>query len=113
MRTKQELRRILQLYDLDHDEEGGFQGAMVKLVNEAGARGMIPEEIVDRLFLDLPDEDRAALGDMLDRGEDRKAEINERFLICQHCKRPSPFATGKFITVNPLTVANSSSFIRP
>ena len=70
MRTKQELRRILDQFDLDHAEQGGFQGAACKLIEEAGPRGMIPEEIVDRLFPDLPAEDRAGLGDMLNRGED-------------------------------------------
>ena len=90
MRTKQELRRILDQYDIDHSEQGGFKGAATKLIKEAGARGMIPDEIVDRLFPDLPADDRAALGEMLDRGEDREAKINERFLICQNCKRPSP-----------------------
>ena len=70
MRTKQELRRILDQFDLDHAEQGGFQGAACKLIEEAGPRGMIPDEIVNRLFPDLPAEDRAALGDMLNRGED-------------------------------------------
>jgi hypothetical protein len=78
MRTKQELRRILDQYDIDHSEQGGFKGAATKLIKEAGARGMVPDEIVDRLFPDLPADDRAAIGEMLDRGEDREAKINER-----------------------------------
>jgi hypothetical protein len=41
-------------------------------------------EVVDRLFPDLPADDREALGEMLERGEDRKAEINERLLVCQN-----------------------------
>jgi hypothetical protein len=71
MRSKQELRRILKQYDLDHAEQGGFAGATLKLLVEAGSRGMIADEIVDRLLPDLPADERAALGDMLDRGEDR------------------------------------------
>jgi hypothetical protein len=90
MRSKQELRRILDQYDIDHAKQGGFKGAARKLIKEGGARGTAMSEVVGRLFPDLPAEDRATLGDMLDRGEDREAEIDERFLICQHCKRPSP-----------------------
>jgi len=90
MRSKQELRRILDQYDIDHAKQGGFKGAARELVKEGGARGTAMSEVVDRLFPDLPADDREALGDMVERGEDREAEINERFLICQHCKRPSP-----------------------
>jgi len=90
MRSKKELRRALDQYDIDHAKQGGFKGAARKLVKEGGARGTAMSEVVDRLFPDLPADDREALGDMVERGEDREAEINERFLICQHCKRPSP-----------------------
>jgi hypothetical protein len=70
MRSKQELKRILKQYDLDHAEQGGFAGASLKLLAGAGSRGMIADEIVNRLFPDLPADERSALGDMLDRGED-------------------------------------------
>jgi hypothetical protein len=66
MRSKQELRPILEQCDLDHAEQGGFIGAVRKLLAEAGATGMIPDEITNRLFSDLPADERAALGDMLD-----------------------------------------------
>ena len=89
MRSKQELRRVLDEYDIDHAKQGGFKGAARKLIKENGARGTAMSEVVDRLFPDLPADDREALGEMLERGEDRKAEINERLLVCQHCKRPS------------------------
>jgi hypothetical protein len=71
MRSKQELRHILDRFDIDHAEQGGFAGATLKFLAEAGSRGMIADEIVNRLFPNLPADERAALGDMLDRGEDR------------------------------------------
>jgi hypothetical protein len=40
MRSKQELERILDQYDLDHAEEGGLAMADLKLFKKAGTKGM-------------------------------------------------------------------------
>jgi hypothetical protein len=66
-RTQQELEGILDQYDLDHAKEGGLAGAVLKLAKEAGHEGIIASDIVRHLFPDLPIEDRAELGDILDR----------------------------------------------
>jgi hypothetical protein len=67
MRSKRELELILDKYDRDHAKEGGLAGAALKLFKEAGHEGMIASDIVNQLFPELPIEDRAALGDILDR----------------------------------------------
>jgi hypothetical protein len=58
MRSKRELELILDKYDRDHAKQGGLAGAALNL---------IASDIVEQLFPDLPVEDRAKLGDMLDR----------------------------------------------
>jgi hypothetical protein len=45
----------------------GLAGAALKLFKEAGPEGLIASDIVNQLFPELPVEDRAALGDILDR----------------------------------------------
>jgi hypothetical protein len=67
MRSQQELEGILDQYDLDHVEPGGLAGAARKLFKKAGRKGLAAFEIVDRLFPNLPDEDRMGLSDILDR----------------------------------------------
>jgi hypothetical protein len=67
MRSKQELERILDEYDLDHAEQGGLAGITLELFKAAEHGRMIADEIAERLFPDLPAEDRVALGDMLGR----------------------------------------------
>jgi len=67
MRSQQELEHILDQYDLDHAEQGGLAGAALKLFKATGAKGMIARDIVRQLFPNLPADDRAALGDILDR----------------------------------------------
>ena len=67
MRSHQELEHILDQYDSAHAKEGGLAGAARNLFKEAGPQGMIASDIVNQLFPELPIEDRAALGDILDR----------------------------------------------
>ena len=67
MRSHQELEHILYQYDSAHAKEGGLAGAARNLFKEAGPQGMIASDIVNQLFPELPIEDRAALGDILDR----------------------------------------------
>jgi hypothetical protein len=67
MRSKQELEHILDQYDRDHAAQGGLAGAAIKLFKAAGHEGLIADEIVKQLFPDLPVDERAALGDILDR----------------------------------------------
>jgi hypothetical protein len=67
MRSQQELERLLDQYDRDHAKQGGLAGAALRLAKEAGHEGIIASDIVGHLFPDLPIEDRAELGDMLDR----------------------------------------------
>jgi hypothetical protein len=67
MRSKQELERFLDQYDLDHTNQGGLAGAALKLYGEAGTKGLIAAEIADRLFPELPSDEREALGDILNR----------------------------------------------
>jgi hypothetical protein len=67
MRSQQELEDVLDQYDLDHAKKGGLAGAALKLFKEAGHEGLIASDIVEHLFPELPVEDRAALGDILDR----------------------------------------------
>ena len=66
-RRKRELERILDQYDLDHAEHGGLAGVALELFKAADHGRMIAGEIAERLFSDLPAEDRVALGDILDR----------------------------------------------
>jgi hypothetical protein len=66
-RSQQELEGILDKYDRDHAKEGGLAGAALKLAKAAGPEGLIADDIVNQLFPDLPADDRAALGDILDR----------------------------------------------
>ena len=67
MRSQQELEGILDQYDLKHAKRGGVAGAALKLYEKAGGKGLIADEIANRLFPDLPAEDRAALGEILNR----------------------------------------------
>jgi hypothetical protein len=67
MRSKQELERVLDQYDLDHAKRGGLAGAARKLYKKAGAKGLAAFEIVNRLFSDLPAGERATLSDILNR----------------------------------------------
>jgi hypothetical protein len=67
MRSQQELERLLDQYDLKHAKRGGVAGAALKLYEKAGGKGLIADEIANRLFPDLPAEDRAALGEILNR----------------------------------------------
>ena len=66
-RSKQELKHIIDQYDLDHAEQGGFREAVLKLAKEAGHEGVIAGEIINHLFPELPADERVALGDFLDR----------------------------------------------
>ena len=66
MRPPQELEHILDQYDLDHAKEGGLAGAALKLFKKAGHRGLIASDIVNQLFPELPADDRAVLGNILD-----------------------------------------------
>jgi hypothetical protein len=67
MRSKQELESVLDQYDLDHAKQGGLAGAALKLYKKAGLRGMAAFEVVNRLFSDLPSDERKALSEILDR----------------------------------------------
>jgi hypothetical protein len=67
MRSQQELEHILDQYDSDHAAQGGLAGAARKLFKKAGRKSLAAFEIVDRLFPNLPDEDRMGLSDILDR----------------------------------------------
>jgi hypothetical protein len=67
VRSQQELERVLDQYDLDHAKRGGLAGAASKLFKEAGARGLAAFEVVNRLFPDLPSDERKALSKILDR----------------------------------------------
>jgi hypothetical protein len=60
-RSKRELERILDQYDLDHAEQGGLAGIALEMfkTGECGIAG----DIAERLFADLPDKDRHAIGD--------------------------------------------------
>ena len=40
-RSKQELKHIIDQYDLDHAEQGGFREAVLKLAKEAGHEGAL------------------------------------------------------------------------
>jgi hypothetical protein len=66
MRSKKKLKRFLKQWDLDHAEQGGLKGVIYKLAKEAGRKGVISDEIIDRLFPDLPAEERAVLGGILE-----------------------------------------------
>ena len=50
MRSKRELELILYKYDRDHAKEGGLAGVALKLFKEAGAEGMIADDIVKQRF---------------------------------------------------------------
>jgi hypothetical protein len=67
-KRKRELERILDQYDLDHAEQGGLAGIALELFRTGECE--IAGHIADRLFADLPDVDRHAIGDMLDRDLD-------------------------------------------
>jgi hypothetical protein len=66
-KRKRELERILDQYDLDHAEQGGLAGIALELFKAAEHGPMIAGEIAERLFSDLPADDRVAIGDILDR----------------------------------------------
>jgi hypothetical protein len=67
MRSQQELEDILDQYDSDHTKEGGIAMAALELYKEAGREGLIADEIANHLFPGLSAEDRAAIGDILNR----------------------------------------------
>jgi hypothetical protein len=67
MRSQQELEHLLDQYDLQHAEQGGLAGAVLKLAEEAGSNVMSAPMVADRFFPDLPDEDRRNLIDILNR----------------------------------------------
>ena len=61
MRSKQELERLLDKYDLDHAKQGGLAGAALKLYKKSGTKGLAAFEIVNRLFPKLPADERREL----------------------------------------------------
>jgi hypothetical protein len=67
MRSHEELEHLLDRYDLKHAKRGGIAMAALKLYEKAGGKGLIADEIANRLFPDLPADERAALGDILNR----------------------------------------------
>jgi hypothetical protein len=67
MRSKQELKRFLRQYDSDHAEQGGLAGVIRKRIHEAGKEAMSTDKIAERLFPDLPEEELAVLGNLIDR----------------------------------------------
>jgi hypothetical protein len=87
-RRKRELELILDQYDLDHAEQGGLAGVALELFKAAEQGRMIAGEIAERLFPDLPDKDRHAIGDMLDRDLDGKGRGWLRPLVTGGYLRP-------------------------
>ena len=67
MRSQQELEHLLDQYDLKHAKRGGLAGAVLELAKKAGFDVMSAPKVVNRLFPDLPDEDRRGLIDILNR----------------------------------------------
>jgi hypothetical protein len=67
MRSQQELEGILDQYDLKHAKRGGLAMAALKLSKKTGGKFLNAIDVVNRFFPDLPDEDRAALSDILNR----------------------------------------------
>jgi hypothetical protein len=67
MRSQQELEHLLDQYDLKHAKRGGLAMAAYKLSAEAGGKFLNAVDVVKKFFPDLPDEDRAALSDILNR----------------------------------------------
>src|SRR6516164_1473759 len=67
MRLQQELEHLLDQYDLKHAKRGGLAMAAFKLSKKAGGKFLNAFDVVNQFFPDLPDEDRAALSDILNR----------------------------------------------
>jgi hypothetical protein len=66
-RSQQELEGILDQYDLKHVKRGGLAMAAYKLSAKAGGKFLNAVDVVNKFFPDLPDEDRVALSDILNR----------------------------------------------